>query len=87
MFSKGAGYKVNTQKSLAFLYINNEKTESHSYLEGCKTFCIPGGLDGKASAYSAGDLGLIPRPGRSSGEGNDNPLQYSCLDNPMDGGT
>ena len=64
-----------------------DKTESHCYLEGCKTFCIPGGLDGKASAYSAGDLGLIPRPGRSSGEGNDNPLQYSCLDNPMDGGT
>ena len=48
---------------------------------------FPGGSDGKASAYSAGDLGLMPGSGRSSGEGNDNPLQYSCLENPMDGGT
>ena len=44
-----------------------------------------GGLDGKASVYSAGDLGSIPGSGRSSGEGNGNPLQYSCLENPMDG--
>ena len=35
---------------------------------------------------NAGDLGLIPGPGRSPGEGNDNPLQYSCLGNPMDRG-
>ena len=47
---------------------------------------FPGGSDGKASAYSAGDLGLIPGSGRSSGEGNGNLLQYSCLENPMDGG-
>ena len=47
---------------------------------------FPGGSDGKASAYSAGDLGLIPGSGRSSGKGNGNPLQYSCLENPMDGG-
>ena len=47
---------------------------------------FPGGSDGKASAYSAGDLGLIPGSGRSPGEGNGNPLQYSCLENPMDGG-
>ena len=47
---------------------------------------FPGGSDGKASAYSAGDLGLIPGSGRSSGEGNGNPLQYSCLENPMDRG-
>ena len=37
------------------------------------------------SAYNAGDLGSIPGPGRSPGEGNGNPLQYSCLENPMDG--
>ena len=42
--------------------------------------------DGKASAYNAGDLGSIPGSGRSPGEGNGNPLQYSCLENPMDGG-
>ena len=47
---------------------------------------FPGGSDGKAPAYSAGDLGLIPRSGTSSGEGNGYPLQYSCLENPMDGG-
>ena len=40
----------------------------------------------KASAYKAGDPGLIPGLGRFSGEGNGNPLQYSCLENPMDGG-
>ena len=41
----------------------------------------------KASAYSAGDLGSIPESERSPGEGNGNPLQYSCLGNPMDRGT
>ena len=40
----------------------------------------------KASACNAGDLGLIPGRGRFSGEGNGNPLQYSCLENSMDGG-
>ena len=47
---------------------------------------FPGGSDGKASAYNARDLGLIPGSGISSGEGNGNPVQYSCLENPMDGG-
>ena len=47
---------------------------------------FPGGSEGKASAYNAGDLGSIPGLGRSPGEGNGNPLQYSCLENPMDGG-
>ena len=46
---------------------------------------FPGGSDGKASAYNAGDPGSIPGSGRSPGEGNGNPLQYSCLENPMDG--
>ena len=40
-----------------------------------------GGADGKKSSCNAGDLGLFPGWGRSSGEGNGNPLQYSCLDN------
>ena len=51
-----------------------------------KSCIFPGGSDDKASAYSAGDPGLIPGWGRSSGEGNGNPLQYSCLENLMDGG-
>ena len=45
---------------------------------------FPGGSEGKASACNAGDLGSIPGSGRSPGEGNSNPLQYSCLENPMD---
>ena len=45
-----------------------------------------GGSDGKASACSVGDPGSIPGSGRSPGEGNVNPLQYSCLENSMDGG-
>ena len=48
--------------------------------------CFSGGSDGKASVYNAGDLGSIPGLGRSLGEGNGNPPQYSCLENPMDGG-
>ena len=43
-----------------------------------------GGSDGKESACKAGDPGLIPALGRSPGERNGNPLQYSCLENPMD---
>ena len=41
---------------------------------------FPGGSDGKESACNAGDLDLIPSSGRSPGEGNDYPLQYSCLE-------
>ena len=47
---------------------------------------FPGGSDGKASVYNAGDPGLIPGSGRSPGEGNGHPLQYYCLENPMDRG-
>ena len=47
---------------------------------------FPGGSDGKASVYNVGDLGSSPGLGRSPGEGNGNPLQYSCLENPMDRG-
>ena len=46
---------------------------------------FPSGSDGKASACNAGDPGSIPGLGRSPGEGNGNPLQYSCLENSMDG--
>ena len=47
---------------------------------------FPGASDGKASAYNVGDPGSIPGSGRSPGEGNGNPLQYSCLENTMDRG-
>ena len=54
---------------------------THTHIYG-----LPGGLDGKDSAGSARDLGLIPGLGRSPGEGHGNPLQCSCLENPMDRG-
>ena len=47
---------------------------------------FPGGSDSKESACNAGDLGSVPGLGRSPGEGNGYPLQYSCLENPMDRG-
>ena len=47
---------------------------------------LPYSSRGKESASNAGDLGLTPGSGSSSGEGNGNPLQYSCLENPMDRG-
>ena len=46
---------------------------------------FPGSSDSQVSAYNAGDPGSIPGSGRSPGEGNGNPLQYSCLENSMDG--
>ena len=60
--------------------------ESNPGLLHCGQTLVPGGSDGKASARNAGDQGLIPGSGRSPGEGNGNPLQHSCLENPMDGG-
>ena len=48
--------------------------------------CFPGCSDGKAAAYNLGDLGSISGLERSPGEGNDNPLQYFCLENPMEEG-
>ena len=54
---------------------------SYTYIWG-----FAGGSDGKESICNAGDLGLIPGLGRSPGDGNGNPLQYSCLENSMDRG-
>ena len=47
---------------------------------------FPGGSEGKASAHNVGNLASNPELERSPGEGNSNPLQYSCLENLMDGG-
>ena len=49
-------------------------------------YVFPHSSVGKESACNVGDLGSIPGSGRSAGEGNGNPLQYSCLENPMDRG-
>ena len=65
-------------------------TDIHSGL-ACLGECFnkvgfPSGSDGKASICNAGDPALIPGLGRSPGEGNGSPLQYSCLENPVDHG-
>ena len=54
--------------------------------ETVSIWVLPGGSDDKESACSVGDLGSIPGSRRSPGEGNGSPLQYSCLENPIDGG-
>ena len=59
---------------------------SHAFAGGFFTTDFAGDSDSKASAYNVGHPGLIPGSGRSFGEGNGNPLQYSCLENPLDRG-
>ena len=59
----------------------------YTYIHIYILYDFSGGSDGKASAYNAGDLGSNPESGRFPGEGNGDPLQYSCLENPMDGGS
>ena len=49
-------------------------------------YCFPDGSGGKEPTCNAGDVASIPGLGKSAGEGNGNPLQYSCLENPMDRG-
>ena len=58
----------------------------HSNISNISNVGFPGGSEVKAFARSVGDPGLIPGSGRSPGEGNGNPLQYYCLEKPMDGG-
>ena len=61
--------------------------EKNTYVHVCIcTWGFPGGSDSKESACSEGDPGSIPESGRSPGEGNGYPLQYPCLENPMDRG-
>ena len=69
--------------SLDFYYIMKHIVRNYVYVphQG-----FPGGSEVKASAWNAGYQGSIPGLGRSPGEGNGNPLQYSCLKNPMEGG-
>jgi len=69
----------------SFIFLTTLWFYSWLYLSGYLSI-FPGGSDGKVSAYNEGDPGSIPGLGRSPGEGNGNPLQYSCLENPMDGG-
>ena len=59
---------------------------NETLITGMCTLGLSWWLSGKESACKAGDVGSIPELGRSPGEGNGNPLRYSCLENPMDGG-
>ena len=61
-------------------------TKNLIYIMYTVSFDFPGGSDGKESAYNVEDLGSIPGSERSPGEGSNNPLQYSCLENPIDRG-
>ena len=73
-------YKSGVKHYLSIRNSNNFK---------CKQFTklmVPGGSDGKASSWEAGEPGSIPGLGRSPGEENGNPFQYSCLENSMDRG-
>ena len=69
---------------LISLLLNSTKLFIYLLVYGYVGF--PGGSEVKVSAWNAGDPGLIPGSGRSPGEGNGNPLQYSCQENPMEGG-
>ena len=90
-----AALKLNIQKTkimasspIISWQIDGKRMETVTdfVLGGSKITAFPGGSEDKASACHAGDLGLIPGLGRSPGEGNGNPLQYSCLENSMDRG-
>ena len=87
--SEKVGLKLNIQKTkiMASGPITSWEIDGET-VEAVVDFILgfPGGSEVKASASNAGDLGSIPGLGRSPGEGNGNPLQYSCLENPMDGG-
>ena len=73
-----------------FIFLGSKITEdgdcSHEIKRHLLLGVFPGGSEVKASAWNAGDLGSIPGSGRSPGEGNGTPLQYSCLENPMEVG-
>ena len=86
MIRKQSNLVAQVEKVSAF-WMENQTSQNISLsqiLIRAKGF--PGGLDGKESACKAGDLDSIPGSGRSPGEGNGYPLQYSCLKNSMDRG-
>ena len=75
------------QRRIFFVFLHIRHTDSqqsHEKMLNILFLDFPGGSDSKASACNAGDPGSIPGSGRSPGEGNGNPLQYSCLENPVD---
>ena len=82
--SAGSGYGQWNYRTRGLAGLHSEAYPE--IRESINQLGFPGGSDGKVSACNVGDSGLIPGLGRSPGEGNGNPLQYFCLENPMDGG-
>ena len=78
--------ELNTSKGVFFLSPSDAYVRSFLYLLYTLIMGFPGCSEVKVSAWNVGDLGSISVSGRSPGEGNGNPLQYSCLENPMEGG-
>ena len=78
--------EVARRVRINLLTANSQQQQKKEQEYGAKQD-FPRGSDSKASACHAGYLDSIPGSGRSPGEGNGNPLQDSCLENPMDGGT
>ena len=86
----GAVHILNAKKDLTVIFITctlHCVSSGNGYFNPAKVTLtgFPGGSDGKESVHNAEDLALIPGWGRSPGEGNGNPLQYFCLENPMGG--
>ena len=86
--SEKAGLKLNIQKMkiMASGPITSQQIDGETMEKVTDFIFFPGSSVSKESAHNAGDPGLIPGTGRSPGEGNGNPLQYSCLENPVDRG-
>ena len=85
----GSFWKENGLSYSVVVKENRGQSSAHSELIAHFTFLFlgfPGGSGSKESACNVGDMGSIPGLGRSPGEGNGNPFQYSCLGNPMDRG-
>ena len=80
-------FKISKTNKLPFKGTQNSQVSRNWFKYVHTNFQhLTGGSDGKASACNAGDPGSIPESGRSPGEGNDNSLKHSCLENPMDRG-
>ena len=81
-------YFINAQSMWGSLenFASVRKVESSMQLKKPRSLGFPGGSVVKNLPANAGDVGSIPGLGRSPGEGNGNPIQYSCLGNPVDGG-
>ena len=77
---------INKWPKMPQKYISRPIQESYCFKYYYLYLGFPGGSDSKESACNVGDWGSIPGSGRSPGEGNGNPLLYSCLENPMDRG-